>query len=68
VLAELKIILNIKCLISVIKIKQVIQQENLICKKIKKRERPKYICYKADNINDQWHIDWSINFLSKKRG
>ena len=31
-----------------------------------KRERPKYVRYEADNINDQWHIDWSVDPLTKK--
>jgi putative transposase len=48
------------------KINQVIQYEGLTRKKMGKREKPKYIRYEADKINDQWHIDWSKDPLSKK--
>ena len=49
------------------KINQVIQYENLTRKKMGKKEKPKYISYEANNINDQWHIDWSIDPISKKK-
>ena len=49
------------------KINEVLQYEGLINKKMGKRTRPKYIRYEADNINDQWHIDWSIDPLTKKK-
>ena len=48
------------------KINQVFQYEKLTYKKMGKRKKPKYIRYEADNINDQWHIDWSIDPLTKK--
>jgi putative transposase len=48
------------------KINQVLQYEGLINKKMGKRKIPKYIRYEAENCNDQWHIDWSIDPLSKK--
>lgn len=48
------------------KINQVLQYEKLINKKMGKRKRPKYIRYEAENCNDQWHIDWSIDPLTKK--
>jgi len=48
------------------KINEVIFYEGLLRQKMGKRERPKYISYEADNINDQWHIDWSKDPYSKK--
>jgi transposase InsO family protein len=48
------------------KINQVLQYEKLTYKKMGKRKKPKYIRYEADNINDQWHIDWAIDPLTKK--
>lgn len=48
------------------KINQVLQYERLINKKMGKRKKPKYIRYEAEEINDQWHIDWSIDPLTKK--
>ncbi len=48
------------------KINQVIQYEKLTRKKMGKRERAKYVRYQVDDCNDQWHIDWSIDPLSKK--
>lgn len=48
------------------KINQVLQYEELINKKMGKKKRLKYIRYEAENINDQWHIDWSIDPLTKK--
>ncbi len=48
------------------KINQVIQYENLTRLKMGKQKRPKYISYEADNINDQWHVDWSFDPFSKK--
>lgn len=53
-------------LVSHNKINQILQQENMINKKMGKRKRPKYIRYEAENCNDQWHIDWSIDPLTKK--
>ena len=49
------------------KINQVIQYENLTKKKLGKKGKPKYVSYEADEINDQWHIDWSIDPISKKK-
>lgn len=48
------------------KINQVLEYENQINKKMGKRKKLKYIRYEAANINDQWHIDWSIDPLTKK--
>lgn len=48
------------------KINQIIQYEGLTRKKMGKRERPKYVRYEADNINDQWHIDWSVDPLTNR--
>lgn len=48
------------------KINQVLQYEDLINKKMGKRKKLKYIRYEAENCNDQWHMDWSIDPLSKK--
>ena len=48
------------------KINQILQYEGVINKKMGKRKRPKYIRYEAKNCNDQWHIDWSIDPLTKK--
>jgi len=48
------------------KINQVLQYEGLINRKMGKRKRPKYIRYEAENCNDQWHIDWSVDPLTKK--
>jgi len=49
------------------KINQVLKYENLTTKKMGKRTTPKYVSYEADNINDQWHIDWSTDPSSKKQ-
>jgi putative transposase len=49
------------------KINQVFQYEGLTYKKMGKRKKPKYIRYEAKNINDQWHIDWSIDPITKKQ-
>jgi len=49
------------------KINQVLQYEGLTYKKMGKRKKLKYIRYEADNINDQWHIDWSTDPLTKKQ-
>jgi transposase len=49
------------------KINQVLQYEGLVKTKMGKREKPKYISYEAENINEQWHIDWSIDPLTKKK-
>lgn len=48
------------------KINQVIQYEGLTRKKLGKKCKPSYVSYEVENINDQWHIDWSIDPLSKK--
>lgn len=48
-------------------INKVIQQENLVNPKLGKIKRPKYIRYEAQANNDQWHMDWSIDPLSKKQ-
>lgn len=47
-------------------INRVIQLENLTFPKYGKKPRPKYIRYEADAINDQWHMDWSVDPLSKR--
>jgi putative transposase len=49
------------------KINQVIQFEGLTRKKLGKQTRPKYVRYEADECNDQWHIDWSVDPLTKKK-
>jgi putative transposase len=50
------------------KIHEIIIMEDMIHnKKLGKRKRPKYIRYEAENINDQWHADWSIDPLTKKK-
>lgn len=48
------------------RIHRVIQMENLTLPKLGKKSRPKYISYEADAINDQWHMDWSIDPLTKR--
>jgi transposase InsO family protein len=48
------------------KINSVIQVENLTNIKLGKTSRPKYISYEAEKNNDQWHMDWSIDPISKK--
>jgi len=48
------------------RINRVIQMENLTLPKLGKKTRPKYIRYEADNINDQWHMDWSVDPLTKR--
>jgi len=48
------------------KINQVIKYENLTRKKMGKRVKPSYISYEAEEVNEQWHIDWSIDPWSKK--
>ena len=48
------------------KINQILQYEGLINKKMGKRKKPTYIRYEAENCNDQWHIDWSLDPLTKK--
>jgi len=53
-------------LVSNNKINQVIQYEGLTRKKMGKQSKPKYVSYEADSINDQWHIDWSIDPSSGK--
>ncbi len=47
------------------KINEIIEFENLKRPKMGKREKPKYISYEADECNDQWHIDWSNDPISK---
>jgi len=49
------------------RIHAVITMENLTYKKLGKRTRPKYIRYEAEHRNDQWHMDWSIDPLTKKQ-
>jgi transposase InsO family protein len=48
------------------KINQIIQYENLTRKKMGKQKRPTYVSYEADKLNDQWHIDWSFDPISKR--
>ncbi len=54
-------------LVSHNKINQIIQYEDLTRKKLGKQTKPSYVSYEADEINDQWHIDWSIDPLTKKK-
>jgi len=54
-------------LVSHNKINEVINFEGLTRKKMGKREKPSYVSYQVDNPNDQWHIDWSIDPISKKK-
>ena len=49
------------------RINQVIQLEGLAREKMGKRPTPKYVSYQAEAINDQWHMDWSLDPLSKKQ-
>jgi putative transposase len=49
------------------KINAVIKREKLTRKKMGKRPKPKYVRYEADNTNDQWHMDWSTDPLTKKK-
>lgn len=48
------------------RINKVIQIEDLTLPKYGKKKRPKYISYEAENCNDQWHMDWSIDPLTKR--
>lgn len=48
------------------KINQIIQYEGLTRKKMGKRETPKYVRYEAEYVNSQWHIDWSVDPITKK--
>lgn len=48
------------------KINSVIQLENLTNTKLGKVYKRKYIRYEAENNNDQWHMDWSMDPLTKK--
>lgn len=54
-------------LVSHNKINQVITYEGLTRKKMGKQTKPKYVRYEAEKNNDQWHIDWSFDPLSKKQ-
>lgn len=49
------------------KINQVIKYEKLTRKKLGKQGKPKYVRYEAENCNDQWHMDWSIDPISKRK-
>ncbi len=49
------------------KINEVINFEGLTRKKLGKQEKPKYVRYQSEHCNDQWHIDWSIDPISKKK-
>jgi putative transposase len=46
---------------------KVIKLESTLRKKLGKRTKPKYVSYQADECNDLWHIDWSIDPLTKKK-
>lgn len=48
------------------KINLIVKREGLTRKKMGKKTKPKYIRYEAENKNDQWHIDWSTDPLTKK--
>ena len=47
--------------VSVYRIHKVILQESQLRKKMGKKVKPKYIKYEAENCNDLWHIDWSMD-------
>jgi len=49
------------------KINQVIKYEGLTRKKMGKQGKPKYVSYEAEKNNDQWHMDYSHDPLSKKQ-
>ena len=53
--------------VSKYKIHHIIRHTSSLRKKMGKREKPKYVRYEAENINDQWHIDWSIDPQTKKK-
>lgn len=48
------------------RINKVIRMEGLTLKKLGKQPTPSYVSYQAEHCNDQWHMDWSIDPLSKK--
>lgn len=47
------------------KINRVLQTAQLIGNRKGRRVKPKYVRYEAENVNDQWHMDWSIDPLTK---
>jgi transposase len=49
------------------KINQIIKYEELTNNRMGKREKSKYVKYEAPENNYQWHIDWSIDPLTKKK-
>lgn len=53
--------------VSSYQIHKVIKRESTLRKKLGKRMKPKYCSYVADECNDLWHMDWSIDPLSKKK-
>lgn len=53
--------------VSSYQIHKIIKRESVLRKKLGKRMKPKYVSYQAENCNDQWHIDWSIDPLTKKK-
>lgn len=52
--------------VPIYRINQVIQLENMTIPKLGKKAKPKYIRYEADQNNDLWHMDWSIDPLTKQ--
>ena len=48
------------------RINRVFRMEGLTFKKLGKQPRPTYVRYQAEHCNDQWHMDWSNDPLSKK--
>lgn len=53
--------------VSCYRIHKVILQESTLRKKMGKQAKPKYVRYEAENCNDQWHMDWSIDPVSSKK-
>jgi putative transposase len=47
------------------KINRILQTAGLLSNRKGKKMKPKYVRYEAENINDQWHMDWSIDPLTK---
>jgi putative transposase len=41
------------------KINRALQSAGLLSDRKGKMTKPKYIRYEAENVNDQWHMDWS---------
>lgn len=54
-------------LVSSYRIHKIIRKECSLRNKLGKRMKPKYCKYVAEECNDLWHMDWSIDPLSKKK-